>query len=90
MKYSEMVKFLNDNGIDAIQPIIASEVNAQLEKDITDEEFENVCNKIYGIYLECNEEPDMWDLVSEELSKRRYKDNNGFLEDLLMEQREQM
>ena len=39
MKYREMVKFLNDNGIYAIQPIIANEVGAQLEKDISDEEF---------------------------------------------------
>lgn len=90
MKYSEMVKFLNDNGIDAIQPIIASEVNAQLETSINDEEFEAVCNKIYGAYLDCDEEPDMWDLVDEELSKRGYKDGYSFLEDLRMEQQEQM
>lgn len=74
MKYSEMVKFLNDNGINAIQPIIANEVSAQLEKDITDEEFENICHKIYGIYLDCIEEPDMWDLVNEELTARGYKE----------------
>lgn len=90
MKYNEMVKFLNDNGINAIQPIIASEVSAQLEKDITDEEFENVCHKIYGTYLDCDEEPDMWYLVDEELTNRGYKNSFGFLEDLLMEQKEQM
>ena len=90
MKYSEMVKFLNDNGIDAIQPIIASEVSAQLEKDITDDEFESVCNKIYGTYLDCDEEPDMWCLVDEELTERGYKGDSDFTEDLLMEQREQM
>ena len=90
MKYSEMVKFLNDNGIDAIQPIIASEVSAQLEKDITDEEFEGVCHKIYGIYLDCDEEPDMWILVDDELTKRGYKDDDSLMEDLLMEQQEQM
>lgn len=90
MKYSEMVRFLNDNGIDAIQPIIASEVSAQLEKDITDEEFENVCHKIYGAYLDCDEELDMWCLVDEELTEREYKNGFGFLEDLKMEQQEQM
>lgn len=74
MKYSEMVKFLNDNGIDAIQPIIANEVSSQLEKDITDEEFEGVCNKVYGLYLGCYEESDIWDLVDEELIKRGYKE----------------
>ena len=74
MKYSEMVKFLNDNGIDAIQPIIASEVNAQLEKSIDDKEFEDVCHKIYGTYLDSDEEPDMWCLVDEELVTRGYKE----------------
>lgn len=73
MKYSEMTKFLNDNGICAIQPIIANEVNAQLEKDIPAEEFENVCHKIYETYLDCIEEPDMWYLVDEELTDRGYK-----------------
>ena len=90
MKYSEMVKFLNDNGIDAIQPIIASEVDAQLEKDIGDEEFEIVCYKIYGAYLDCDEEPDMWYLVDEELTERGYKNSFGFLDDLRLEQMEKM
>ena len=76
MKYREMVKFLNDNGIYAIQPIIANEVGAQLEKDISDEEFENVCHEIYGTYLDSIEEPDIWTLVDEELTKRGYKNNN--------------
>lgn len=74
MKYGEMVKFLNDNGIDAIQPIIANEVSAQLEQNITDEEFESVCKKIYSIYLDCIEEPDIWYLVDEELVNRGYKE----------------
>ena len=90
MKYREMVKFLNLNGIDAIQPIIASEVGAQLEKDIADEEFESVCRRLYGKYLDCDEEPNMWELVDEELTARGYKNNLGFLEDLMMEQKEQM
>ena len=91
MNYSEMVRFLNENGIDAIQPIIAGEVDAQLETNITDEEFEDVCNNIFGLYLGCIEEPDMWSLVDEELTARGYKNNNvGLLEDLRMEQQEQM
>lgn len=73
MKYREMVKFLNDNDIKVMQLVIANEVNAQLEKDIIDEEFENVCSKIYDIYLDCIEEPDIWYLVDEELTKRGYK-----------------
>lgn len=90
MKYSEMVKFLNDNNIKVMQPVIANEVNAQLEKDIAEEEFESVCEKIYDTYLDCIEEPDIWYLVDEELTKRGYKGDSDFLEDLLMEQKEQM
>ena len=73
MKYREMTKFLKDNGISAIQPIIAREVEAQLEKNISDEEFENICCKIYNTYLDCIEEPDIWYLVDEELTKKEYK-----------------
>ena len=76
MKYNEMVKFLNDNGICAIQPVIAIEVYAQLEKDIADEEFEDVCHKIYETYLDCINNIDMWDMVNEELIARGYKDNS--------------
>lgn len=74
MKYREMVKFLNDNDVKVMQPVIANEVNAQLEKDITDEEFENVCQKVYDIYLDCIEEPDIWYLVNDELVAAGYKE----------------
>lgn len=74
MKYAEMTKFLNDNGIMAMQPVIANEVNAQLEVSISEEEFEEVCAKVYDIYLDCIEEPDIWYLVDEELTKRGYKE----------------
>ena len=30
MKYSEMIKFMNDNGIYVMQPVVANEVSAQL------------------------------------------------------------
>jgi hypothetical protein len=73
MKYAEMTKFLNDNGILVMQPVIASEVNAQLEIDISEDAFENVCAKIYETYLDCIDEPDIWYLVDEELTNRRYK-----------------
>ena len=74
MKYREMVKFLNDNNIMVMQPVIANEVDAQLETDITDEEFENICEVIYEDYLDCIEEPDIWYLVNDELTKRGYKE----------------
>ena len=74
MKYKEMKKFLMDNGIKTMQPVIANEVDAQLEVDITDEEFEEICDKLFNIFLDCIEEPDVWYLVDEELTSRGYKE----------------
>lgn len=74
MKYSEMTKFLYENGIRVMQPVIANEVNAQLEIDISEDEFEEICAKVYKIYLDCIEEPDIWYLVDEELTERGYKE----------------
>ena len=74
MKYSEMVKFLNDNGIYVIQPVIANELDAQLPHSIAEEEFEEICKCVEDAYLSCYEEPDIWDLVDEELTKRGYKE----------------
>lgn len=74
MKYREMIKFLNDNNICLMQPIIADYVNTQLEVDISDDEYEDVCAKIFETYLDCIEEPDVWYLVDEELIKRGYKE----------------
>ena len=73
MKYSEMVKFLNDNGILVMQPVIASELDAQLEHSIPEEEFEEICDRIFKQYLSCFEEPDIWELVDEYLTKYGYK-----------------
>lgn len=77
MKYSEMIKFLNDNNIKVMQPVIANEVNAQIETDITEKEFEEVCAKIYDTYLDCVADPDLdiWYLVDEELTNRGYKNS---------------
>jgi hypothetical protein len=57
-----------------MQPVIANEVNAQLETSISEDEFEEICAKIYDIYLDCIEEPDIWYLVDEELTNRGYKE----------------
>ncbi len=73
MKYSEMTKFLNDNGILVMQPVIANELDAQLEHNIPEEEFEDICKSVEDAYLSCFEEPDIWELVDEELTKRGYK-----------------
>ena len=74
MKYGEMVKFMNDNGILVMQPVIANELDAQLETGIADEEFENICETVYEQYLDSIEEPDIWWLVNDELIKRGYKE----------------
>lgn len=70
MKYREMVKFLNDNDILAIQPIIADYVSTQLETDVDDDEFETICQEIFNQYLDCDEEPDLWLLVAEYLTNK--------------------
>ena len=76
MKYSKMVKFLNDNGIYVIQPVIANELSAQLEHDIPEEEFEDICASVEDLYLDiCSDtEPNIWQLVNDELAARGYKE----------------
>lgn len=51
MKYKEMVKFLNDNGVYVMQPVVASEINALLKHSVSDEEFEEICESVYENYL---------------------------------------
>ena len=74
MKYKEMVKFLNDNKVLVMQPVIANEVANQLEVDISEDEFEELCEEIYETYLYCEREPDIWNLVNNELTRREYKE----------------
>ena len=76
MRYCEMVKFLNDNGIMVVQPMIASELDGQLVHDISEWEFEDICEKVKDAYLEicCDTEPNIWQLVNDELVKRGYKE----------------
>lgn len=73
MKYSEMTKFLNNNGIMVIQPVIANEVNSQLMASVSDIEFEEICEAIYDIYIDCVPESDVYSLVDKELTKRGLK-----------------
>lgn len=75
MKYSEMIKFLRENDMYSIQPVIAVEVESQLEVEIPEEEFESVCQTVFDIYMDCVEEPDIWYLVDEELVNRGYKED---------------
>lgn len=72
MKYKDILKFLKDNDIKYAQPLIAIEVSSQLEEDISDDEFEEICKEIHDIYLDCVQ-ADIWDLTNEVLIKRGYK-----------------
>lgn len=72
-RYSEMTQFLNDNGIMAMQPVIANEVSAQLMDSVDENVFEEICRKVCDTYLECDEEPCIWNLVDEELKSRGLK-----------------
>ena len=74
MKYIEMTKFLNDNDIMVMQPVVASEVKSQLCKNISEELFEEICEEVYMNYLDkCVESFENFDIpffVNEELSAR--------------------
>lgn len=78
MPYNKMVQFMNDNGITVMQAVIANEVDNQwpLGHELTDEEFEEICQEVYNNYLENALEPDIdiWHLVDEALTKRGYKE----------------
>ena len=77
MKYGEMIKFMNDNGILLMQPIIADTVDTLLPIgcNISEEEYEEICEAIFDEYLNNADNPDLdvWYLVDEELTKRGYR-----------------
>ena len=76
MKYSEMTKFLNQNGIMVMQPVIANMVDAQLEYAVSTDIFEDVCESVFKEYIANVDNPDLdiWYLVDEELTKRGLKE----------------
>lgn len=79
MKYSEMTKFLNDNGILLLQPIIADTVDILLPIgcNMAEEEYEEICDCVFDGYLDKADDAtldDIWDLAEEELIKRGYKE----------------
>jgi hypothetical protein len=78
MKYGEMMKFLNDNGIMLMQVVIANEVDNQLpiSSNVSEDEFEEICEIVFKEYLENAFDPDLdiWCLVDEELTNRGYKE----------------
>ena len=72
MKYNEMIKFLNNNGILLMQPIIANAVDSMIPIDynMSEEEYENICEKIFNDYLDSSDEPDIWELIRDEFLRR--------------------
>lgn len=72
MKYNEMIKFLNDNGILLMQPVIADAVDSMIPIDynMSEEEYENICEKIFNDYLDSSDEPDIWELIRDEFLRR--------------------
>ena len=79
IKYSEMIKFLNDNGILLLQPVIADTVDVLLPLgcDMTEEEYEEICDCVFDGYLDKADDAtldDIWDLAEEELINRGYKE----------------
>lgn len=72
MRYSEIPKFLSDNGLTVTQVVIAKEVDDQLLQDIDESEFEEICSKLYH-ESSTGKLSIIWAAVDEELSSRGYK-----------------
>jgi hypothetical protein len=78
MKYSKMIKFLNDNGILLMQPVIADTVDTLLPIgcNMSEEEFEEICDCVFNAYLDNADDPDVdiWYLADKELTERGYRE----------------
>ena len=76
MKYLEILKFLNENNIAVMQPVIASEVSSQLAVQVSDEKFDEICEEAYNKYLDNCDNPDLdiWYVVDEVLCKHNLKE----------------
>lgn len=79
MKYGEMIKFMNANGILLIQPIVADVVDVLLPIgcNISEEEYEDICDKVFNAYCDNMDDgqtlDDIWRIADEELINRGYK-----------------
>lgn len=78
MKYKEMIKFMNDNGILLMQPLVADVVDTLLPlgHNISDDEYEEICDDIFTECLGtvCDGTEDIWDVAERELDRRGYKE----------------
>lgn len=68
MKYGDMTKFLNNNGILLMQPLVADCVDTLLPIgwDGSEDDYEKLCEKCFNSYLEAgatNPDIDVWDVV---------------------------
>ena len=79
MKYSEMIKFMNDNGILLMQPLVADAVDTliPINCNISEDEYENICDCIFNECLGavCDGEEDIWEVTKREMIKRGYIEN---------------
>lgn len=78
MKYGDMIKFLNDNGILLMQPVIADTVDTLLPIGWTgtEEYYEELCEKSFDAYLAYGDERDHWDIVKEVLEEEFNKEES--------------
>lgn len=78
IKYGEMIKFINDNGILLMQPVIADTVDTLLPIGWkgSDEEYERLCEKCFDAYLAYGDERDHWDIVKEVLEEEFNKEES--------------
>ena len=73
MTCRELLKYIKDNGMQPIQAVIADEIDSQADVELSDSEFETLCKEVFCTYNAELEEPDVWYLVDDELTKRNYK-----------------
>ena len=73
MTYRELLRYIRDNGMRPIQAVIADEVDLQTDVELSDSEFEAICKEVLYAYDFAVEEPEVWRLVENELTKREYR-----------------
>ena len=77
MKYRDMIKFMNNNGILLMQPLVADAVDTLLPIgcNMSDDEYEDICDCIFTecLGIVCDGTDDKWEVTKRELTKRGYR-----------------
>ena len=77
MKYRDMIKFMNNNGILLMQPLVADAVDTLLPIgcNMSDDEYEDICDCIFTecLGVVCDGTDDIWEVTKRELTKRGYR-----------------